>query len=248
MNKLKKPLLFTLALLPFAAVAGYFMAVWQFETLDPALLEDAVSQLGSLDLLVVITVLQTIGYAAFCGFTGYLLADNLGLIRPFRPEKKPLVATVLLSLAGGILFSLDYWTFGAVIDGIRTELPITLNNWIASILYGGVIEELMLRLFMMSLIGWLIRKIFFRKSETVPAKVLIAANVIAALLFAAGHLPATYALLGGLTPLVLFRCFLLNGGFGLLFGELYRRHGIQYAMLSHALLHIVSKLIWTLFA
>ncbi len=42
-------------------------------------------------------------------------------------------------------------------------------------------------------------------------------------------------------------CFLLNGGFGLLFGRLYRRYGIQYAMLSHALLHIVSKTVWTLF-
>jgi hypothetical protein len=47
--------------------------------------------------------------------------------------------------------------------------------------------------------------------------------------------------------MLLFRCFLLNGGFGLFFGWLYRKHGIQYAMLAHAALHIVSKLIWTLF-
>ena len=52
---------------------------------------------------------------------------------------------------------------------------------------------------------------------------------------------------GALTPLILVRCFLLNGGFGLVFGRLYRKYGIQYAMLSHALLHIVSKLIWTVF-
>ena len=70
----------------------------------------------------------------------------------------------------------------------------------------------------------------------------------AALLFAAGHLPATVGIFGTLTPPVLVRCFLLNGGFGLVFGRLYRRCGIQYAMLSHAVLHIVSKLIWTIFA
>ena len=128
------------------------------------------------------------------------------------------------------------------------ELPITLNNWIASVLYGGIIEELMLRLFMMSLIALIVWKLFFRKQQTVPGKVLIISNIAAAMLFAAGHLPATSALLGGVTPLVLFRCFLLNGGFGLLFGRLYRKYGIQYAMLSHALLHIVSKLIWTVFA
>lgn len=42
--------------------------------------------------------------------------------------------------------------------------------------------------------------------------------------------------------------FLLNGGFGLLCGWLYRKYGIQYSMLSHALLHIVSKMIWILFS
>lgn len=248
MKKLKAPLLFTLALIPIAAVAGYFLAVWQFETLDPALLEDALSTFGSLDVLVAVTAAQAVGYAAFCGFVGYLLADKTGLIRPFRLEKTPFMYTVVLSVIFGILFSLDYWTFGAVIDGIRIKLPITLNEWIASVLYGGIVEELMLRLFMMSLIALIIWKIFFRKQETIPEKALVISNVAAALLFAAGHLPSIYALLGGLTPLVIFRCFLLNGGFGLFFGRLYRKYGIQYAMLSHALLHIISKLIWTIFA
>ena len=93
----------------------------------------------------------------------------------------------------------------------------------------------------------MIWKIFFRKLESCPEGVLIAANVIAALLFAAGHLPATITQFGALTPMILLRCFLLNGGFGLLFGWLYHKHGIQYAMVSHAMLHIISKLIWTIF-
>lgn len=48
-------------------------------------------------------------------------------------------------------------------------------------------------------------------------------------------------------PLLLLRCFLLNGGFGLMFGRIYRKYGIQYAMVSHAVLHIVSKSIWLIF-
>ena len=51
----------------------------------------------------------------------------------------------------------------------------------------------------------------------------------------------------GLNPVIIFRCFLLNGGAGLLFGRLYRKYGIHYAMLGHALAHVVSKLIWILF-
>ena len=46
-------------------------------------------------------------------------------------------------------------------------------------------------------------KIFFKKAEQVPARVLICANIIAALLFAAGHLPATVQMFGEITPLLL---------------------------------------------
>ena len=222
--------------------------LYQLDFLDQATVDLAVSQLGSVGAMVAVYVVQTVAYAAFCGFIGHLLADKLGLMVPVRFEKAELLRTLGLSIAAGIVLALDYWTFGAVIPGIR-EADAAMVNWttLAScVLYGGVIEELMMRLFLMSLIAWLIWKLFFRKREEVPTGVLIAANVIAAVLFAAGHLPATQQMMG-LSPLVLFRCFLLNGGFGLLFGWLYRKYGIQYAMLSHALTHVVSKGIWFLF-
>ena len=72
------------------------------------------------------------------------------------------------------------------------------------------------------------------------------ANIISALLFAAGHLPTTYILMG-ISPMILLRCFLLNGTFGLFFGWLYRKYGLRYAMVAHAGCHVVSKLIWILF-
>jgi membrane protease YdiL (CAAX protease family) len=101
----------------------------------------------------------------------------------------------------------------------------------------------------MTLIAWVIWKVFCRKysRENIPVGVFIAANIVAALAFAAGHLPPTLMIFGKLTPLILFRCFLLNGGFGLVFGWLYRKYGIGYSMVSHALFHIVSKLIWIIF-
>ena len=245
---MKRALKFTLALLPLALVAGYFVTVYQLEILDEAILAPVLEQLGSIWVLVAITMVQTVGYAAVCGFFGCLLANSLGLWKPIRFEKAPVLRAGIYSLIGGILFSLDKWTFGRWIPqvGASYEAPITLNNWLGSVLYGGVVEELMLRLFFMSLLAWLIWKIFFRREEKVPVKVLVIANVVAALLFAAGHLPATWVLFGELTPMILIRCFLLNGSFGLLFGYLYRKFGIQYAMISHAIFHIVSKLIWTL--
>jgi membrane protease YdiL (CAAX protease family) len=75
---------------------------------------------------------------------------------------------------------------------------------------------------------------------------MVIANVIASILFAVGHLPATAQLLG-LTPMIIARCLLLNGGLGLLFGWLYRKYGLRYAMIAHGGCHIISKLIWILF-
>ena len=244
---MKKALKFTLPLLPVALVAGYFVTVYQLEMLDEVILEPVLEQLGSVWILVAISMAQAVGYTAVCGFFGCLLANSLGLWKPIRFEKKQLLKALLYSVIGGVIFSLDKWTFGVWIPevGASYEVPITVHNWLGSILYGGIVEELMLRLFFMSLLDWAIWKIFFRQKEKVPVKVLVIANVVAALLFAAGHLPATFLLFGELTPMILLRCFLLNGSFGLLFGYLYRKFGIQYAMVSHAMFHIVSKLIWT---
>ena len=93
-----------------------------------------------------------------------------------------------------------------------------------------------------SAIAFALQKLF--RKEGVAT--LIAANVICAILFAAGHLPATIMMIGA-TPMIIFRCFLLNGSLGLLFGYLYRKFGFRYAMIAHGGCHVVSKLIWILF-
>ena len=251
MAKLKKPFLFSLSLLPFAIVAGIFVSLYQLDTLSPEMIDEVMAQVGSTELLVIISAVQTMGYALFCGFFGYILADKIGLIKPFKPEKSKLIVTFILSLIGGAVFSLDYWVFGNLIDGIKEAdaAGLTPEGIIASVLYGGIIEEVMLRLFFMSLIAFILWKIFARgyDKDSIPTWVFITANIVAATLFAAVHLPATFAIFGKLSPLILFRCFLLNGGFGLIFGTLYRKYGIIYAMISHALFHIVSKLIWIIF-
>lgn len=252
MAKIKKPLRFALCLLPIAAVAGIFVSLYQMDVLPEAIIAEVSAQLGTGDALIVVGAVQSAIYALFCGFFGYILADKIGLWKPIRFERKALLVTLAVSAIGGIVFSLDHWVFGGRIDGIQSAnlQSLTVNGVLASVLYGGIIEEVLLRLFFLSLIAFLLWKLFCRKCdrESLPPAVFFAANLIAALVFAAGHLPATISLFGTLTPALVFRCFLLNGGFGLIFGWLYCKYGIAYAMLSHALFHIVSKLIWFLFA
>ena len=249
MKKWKEMILFVLPLIPVAAAAGYFTALYQLDFLDEATAALVVEQLGSLEIMIPVYIVQTVGYALFCGLLGHILAKKLGLMNPIRFEKQPLLAALGMGAALGVVLALDYWTFGAWIPGIR-EADAAMVDWnvmVACVLYGGVVEELMLRLFFMSFIAFVIWKLFFRSREQVPEGVVISANWIAAVLFAAGHLPATAMMFGELTGLILLRCFLLNGGAGLGFGWLYRKYGIQYAMIAHALTHVVNKLIWFLF-
>lgn len=249
MSTLKKSLLFSLAILPIAIVAIVFTCLYQFEMYPPEILEEAVAQVGSMAIVWIITVIQNVGLIMFCCIFGCILAEKLGLWKPIKFEKRSLTVTLILSVIAGIIFSLDTWTFGNLIDGIKesTAAGMTVYGIIASILYGGIIEEILMRLFVMSMIAFLISKIFYKKCEEIPAKVFVIANIVAALLFAAGHLPATLVTFGELSPMLLFRCFLFNGGFGMLFGWLYRKHGLHYAMISHATVHIVSKIIWFIF-
>ena len=151
---------------------------------------------------------------------------------------------------GGLLLSVgDRYIFGSFIDPVlhSYDNKPTIEYIISAFTYGGVYEEIMLRLFLMTLFSWIIYKVFYRKEKETPKKVFIIANVIAAILFAASHIPATIQTFGYVDGLILFRCFLLNGVFGLVFGFLYRKYGIGYSMLAHFGVHLISKLIWLLF-
>ena len=252
LSKLKKPLFFALTLIPIALIGGYFTNNYILDTYDPALLEQVASQLGSIDLLGVITMAQTVLYALFCGFVGYIITDKVGLNKPFTFRKKSLMTALGFGALTGILLVADHFATGAIYPQIRTANldGFTLDGVLASIFYGGIIEEVMIRLFFMALLSFVIWKLFFRKypEGQVPQKVHIIANIVAALAFAAGHLPATVGIFGGLTPLIVVRCFLLNGIGGYLFGEAFRKHGIGYAMIAHAMAHIVKFVLFAIFA
>ena len=248
MKKIRKPLLFTLCLLPVIVLGAYFVTLTGIDTLSPEMLEEAVRQVGSRELVIAASCLSPVMLALVSAFFGYILSARIGLMRPFRAERTKLYRTLVLSLLFGAVLSLDAWTFAKWIPQLEGAYAsagtFDVALWLASILYGGVIEELMMRLFVMSLLAFLMWKCFRRNEKAVPTQILVIANVLAAALFAAGHLPSTAASFGTLTPMLLIRCFLMNGAFGLLFGRLYRKYGIQYAMICHALLHVVSRTIW----
>ena len=239
-------------------IGGFFVGIYQLESFPAEIQQQIIDELNQsglggfpVDLILgVVSAYQSALYGFFLGAIGIWLGKRIGLWNDERKiEKKHLAKAIAVSAVGGLaMILLDIFIFGKYSQPLMDSYGIkpTIPYLIAMVTYGGVIEEVMLRLFFMSLIAFALYKLFERKKEKPSVVVLMIANIIASLLFAAGHLPLT-SILFGLTPMFVFRCFLLNGGLGLMFGWLYRKYGLRYAMIAHAGCHIVSKVIWILF-
>lgn len=98
-------------------------------------------------------------------------------------------------------------------------------------LYGGINEEVSMRLFLLTLVYFLLNKI--DKIRKLPERFSMwPAIVVVALIFGLGHL--FYALkLAPLSSLEIVRIFLLNGIPGIVYGWLYFKKGFWAAALSH---------------
>ena len=231
-------------------VGGFFTGLYLLDSYPAEMQQEVLAQGITPIVMALITALQAAGYGVVLGSIGILLGKKTGLWKDeTNITKKPLLTTIIASVVGGVAMILpDLLFFGKYNEVIMNSYAAkpSIPYMIGSVLYGGVIEEVMLRLFWMTLGAFVLWKLFAKNEEKPTAAILVIANIVAAILFAAGHLPATFMMIGN-SPLNIARCFLLNGGFGLLFGYLYRKYGLRYAMLSHGGCHIVSKLIWILF-
>jgi hypothetical protein len=120
--------------------------------------------------------------------------------------------------------------------------PVDLWKRILACFYGGITEELLCRLFFMTLLVWILRKLA-GKSDAAPASWMIWTGIVGAtVLFGVGHLPAAAAV-WPLTPLVIARTVLLNAVAGIPFGFLYWRKGLEHAMAAHFCADVVLHVI-----
>lgn len=191
---------------------------------------------------------------------GLLVAGRVGLGAPFlrgalSGEKvgaklRAMAApAVLLGAAGAVaVILLDLFVFAAALpETLAQEVsqPPAWQGLLAS-LYGGITEELLLRLLCMSLLAWLIGLVWRAPTGGPAAGAFWSANLAAAILFGLGHLPATAALMP-LTPLIVLRAVVLNGLVGVICGHLYWKRGLEAAMLAHfsadIVLHVLLPLL-----
>ncbi|WP_017926071.1 type II CAAX prenyl endopeptidase Rce1 family protein [Thioalkalivibrio sp. HL-Eb18] len=187
-----------------------------------------------------------VALAVWCGV---LLGPKVGLRAPgfeavafSRPVLAALGPQILPGLlAGGVagigLFAIGGYASPAAVAGVEPQFTVPL---FARVLYGGITEELLLRWGVMTLLVWLAWRLLQRRQGVPRAGYVWLAIVASAVLFGAGHLPAVAVHLETWTPEVVLFVIGANGVFGVLFGYLFWRYGLEAAMMAHALAHVVA--------
>lgn len=198
--------------------------------------------------IVFASIAQSVVLFAVAVFVGLRAADAVGLpvpltgaiaarsgVRQAFVALRPVSAALIGAGVGAALILLEVVVFqplvGAPLQG--AVAPSRLQGLLASF-YGGIGEELLTRLFLVSAIAWLLR-----------GRAVWLAIALAAVIFGAGHLP-TAASLSTLTPLIVTRIVVLNAFGGIVFGWLYWRRGLEAAMIAHFSADIVLHVLFAI--
>jgi hypothetical protein len=181
---------------------------------------------------------------------GTLIKDSVGICLPILdPEEKnpwrytlkalfyPFLMITLVAVFGvWAIFQGLYWGFDSnyrvVING--PGLP-----FLTRLLYGGITEEILMRYGLMTILLWILKEINRPNSQFQ----FWIANVLTAMLFATGHLPALFNEVPSPSSWTLL--YILSGNIwaGLCFGFAFWRYGLILAILTHMGFHIVTYFI-----
>jgi CAAX prenyl protease-like protein len=211
------------------------------------------TKLPTIPAMKLLSLIQPAVILSVAVLVGVMLASKVGLSSPvaeaaasggdsvsaFKPQ---IVPGIVGGLAGGIaivLIALVSKPFLSPVVVARLGefgkvLPLPTR-----LLYGGIMEELLMRWGLMTLLVWVAWRLFQKRQGRPKPAYLVGAIVISSLVFAIGHLPAAFMLFSELTfPLTVF-VIAGNSAFGLIAGYLYWKKGLESAMIAHALAHVV---------
>ena len=191
-------------------------------------------------LFILITTQAAILYGIVCWLI-YLLIPKTDL-RPFSHAKvlSRIVYPALLCgmLVGLIIFVLDKTVFH---NSIVTNIHPPLWSGALASIYGAINEEVLLRLFLFTLIYFLLIK-SFKKTGKYRSLLLWVTTVIVAIIFGLGHLPVAFRM-SSPSGFEIFRIFLLNAIPEIVFGWLYWTRGFFAPVLAHfvadLLIHVI---------
>ncbi|HJZ79854.1 MAG TPA: CPBP family intramembrane glutamic endopeptidase, partial [Pyrinomonadaceae bacterium] len=200
-----------------------------------------------------LSIIQTTVLLSIAVLLGVALAQRVGLSSPvaeafagrgnllaaFKPQ---IVPGLIGGLVGGIAIPLTWlwWipylpaTFVTRAERLNRSLPFPTR-----LLYGGIVEELLLRWGVMTLLVWLAWRLL-QKGQGKPRRVwFLIAIIISSIVFGVGHLPLVHALAVDFTVAIVGYIVVANSLFGFIAGYLYWKRGLEAAIIAHMLAHVV---------
>ena len=225
----------------------------------------------ALPLPVLVVLQATVNFGVAVGL-GLLFARQLGLGAPFLENwlyEEPMTGLgrplVIGAVVGCVLGIVTYVIAMSPIGEPIRSLPMSetgLPVWkrFLACFYGAIGEEILTRLFCLSLVLWVLTKATLLMKRwrlgdlPLPADndnrrkavVFWIANVVVAVLFGLGHLPMAMALTHVTASLVVL-IVSLNAFVGLGFGYLYWRWCLEAAMVGHffadIMLHLAGPMV-----
>jgi membrane protease YdiL (CAAX protease family) len=209
-------------------------------------------------IIWILSIVQSIIIFSFVTFFGLLLSKQIGMGSPIlqgflkrenksKELKSILIPSICLGSLAGILIVLLSIPFNKLIPELQNvEILVPAWKGFLASFYGGIAEEILLRLFLVSLFVWIIFKIKKNKDGGSTMFGIWLSIVLSAVIFGLGHLPAT-AQITTLTGIVVVRAIVLNGVGGIIFGWLYWKKGLESAMIAHfstdIVLHVITPFV-----
>ncbi len=203
--------------------------------------------------LKLLSLIQQTVILAVAVLVGVALASKVGLWSPVAEAtasggdavsalKPQIIPGIIGGLAGGVSLIL----IAAVLKPfLSPEMLARIGEFgkvlpfPTRLLYGGILEELLLRWGLMTLLVWAAWRLFQKGQDRPKPIYFVGAILVSSVVFAIGHLPVAFMLFPEPTLALTLFVIIGNSAFGLIAGYLYWKKGLESAMIAHALTHVV---------
>ena len=188
-----------------------------------------------MSIIMILVVLQSIIFIALLAAAGAYLAPRVGFRAPlcdvhinqqtFRSVlKEQCLIAIPVGLAGAIIACLVAPEF---ISYVNKTPPLP------RLFYGGLTEEVAARWGIMTIIVWILWRIF-QKGNGTPTNILVCSGILLSqTIFALGHIPALNMAGVGNVSWSIVTIFFVS----ILWGWLFWKRGLEAAMIAHASFH-----------
>lgn len=204
-------------------------------------------------LILIMTVAQPAVIMSLGVWAGVGLASKVGLKSPMaealalkQPAGAALVPQIVPGLfggaAGGVAIILSGLVGKSLLPAdviLRIEKLGGVLPFPTRLLYGGIVEELLVRWGLMTLLVWAAWRLFQKGQGQPRSTFFVGAILLSSLIFAAGHLPLALLLVPKATPAYVGFVLVANSAFGVIAGFLYWKKGLESAVIAHMVTHAV---------